>query len=87
MIIAITSFIPKSMFKKFQLFSHAVPLFRLAQKSPGNVHAGRFTHQGYYHTLTAWESRDAMMGYVYSPDHQKAVDLYDVLGKELTYHY
>ena len=28
-----------------------------------------------------------MIGYVYSPDHQKAVDLYDVLGEELTCHY
>ena len=24
-----------------------------------------------------------MMGYVYSPDHQKAIDLYDVLGEEI----
>ena len=28
-----------------------------------------------------------MMGYVYSPDHQKAIDLYDVLGEGLTCHY
>ena len=47
----------------------------------------RFSSQGYYHTLTAWESRDAMMGYVYSTDHQKTIDLYDILGEGLTYHY
>ena len=87
MIVAITGFKPKNLFKKFLFLSHAVPIFRLAQKSPGNVHAGRFTHQGYYHTLTAWESRDAMMGYVYSPDHKKAIDLYDVLGNGLTCNY
>ena len=75
MIIAITGFKPKNLFKKFRFLSHAVPLFRLAQKSPGNVHAGRFTHQGYYHTLSVWESKDAMMDYVYSPDYQKVVDL------------
>jgi hypothetical protein len=28
-----------------------------------------------------------MMGYVYSPAHQKAIDLYDVLGEGLTCHY
>ena len=28
-----------------------------------------------------------MMGYVYSPDHQEAIDLYDVLGEGLTCHY
>ena len=67
--------------------TYAITLFQLAQKSPGNIQAKRFKHQGYYHTLTAWDSRDAMMGYVYSPDHQKAIDLYDVLGEELTYHY
>jgi len=87
MIIAITGFKPKNLFKKFRFLSHAIPLFQLAQKSPGNIHAERFSHQGYYHTLTAWESRDAMMGYVYSPDHQKAIDLYDVLGEGLTCHY
>ena len=26
-------------------------------------------------------------GYVYSPDYQKAIDLYDVLGDGLTCHY
>ena len=28
-----------------------------------------------------------MMGYVYSSAHQKAIDLYDVLGEGLTCHY
>ena len=28
-----------------------------------------------------------MIGYVYSPDHQKAIDLYDILGEGLTCHY
>jgi len=87
MIIAITGFKPKNLFKKFCFLSHAVPLFQLAQKSPGNIHAERFSHQGNYHTLTAWVSRDAMMSYVYSPDHKKAIDLYNVLGEEMTCHY
>ena len=67
--------------------TYSITLFQLAQKSPGNIQAKRFTHQGYYHNLTALNSRDVMMGYVYSPDHQKAVDLYDVLGEGLTCHY
>ena len=87
MIIAITGFKPKNLLKKFRFLSHAVPLFQLAQISPGNTHAERFTHKGYYHTITAWKSRDAMMDYVYSPAHQKAIDLYDVLGEGLTCHY
>ena len=62
-------------------------MFHLAQKSPGNIYAERFGSQGYYHTLTAWESRDEMMGYVYSPDHQKVIDLYDILDEGLTCHY
>ena len=87
MIIAITGFKPQNLLKKFRFLSHAVPLFQLAQISPGNTHAERFTHKGYYHTITAWKSRDAMMDYVYSPAHQKAIDLYDVLGEGLTCHY
>ena len=87
MIIAITGFRPKNLLKKFRFFSHAIPLFQLAKKSRGNIHAERFTRQSYYHTITAWESRDAMMGFVYSPAHQKAIDLYDVLGEGLTCHY
>ena len=87
MIIAITGFKPRSFLKKLHFLLHAIPLFKLAPKSSGNLHAQRFTHQGYYHTITAWESRDAMMGYVYSPAHQKAIDLYDVLGEGLTCHY
>jgi len=87
MIIAITGFKPRSFLKKLHFLLHAIPLFQLAQNSSSNLHAQRFTHQGYYHTVTAWESRDAMMGYVYSPAHQKAIDLYDVLGEGLTCHY
>ena len=34
MIVAITGFKPKNLFKKFRFLLHAVPLFRLAQKSP-----------------------------------------------------
>ena len=30
---------------------------------------------------------DAMMDYVYSPDHQKVIDLYDVLGEVMIYNY
>ena len=87
MIIAITGFKPKNLLKKFRFLSHAVPLFQLAQKSTGNIHAERFTHQGYDHTITAWKSMDAMIDYVYSPAHQRAIDLYDVLGEGLTCHY
>ena len=87
MIIAITGLKPKNLLKKFRFLSHTIPLYKLAQKSPGNIYAERFTHQGYYHTITAWVSRDAMMSYVYSPAHQKAIDLYDVLGEGLTCHY
>ena len=32
------------------------------------------------------ESRDTMICYLYFPNHQKAIDLYDVLGEGLTYH-
>ncbi len=87
MIIAIHDFKPKKLFKKFCFLSHAVPLFQLAQKSQGNIYAERFTHQSYYHPLTAWDSKDAMMGYIYSSEYQKAIDLYDVLGGGLTSHY
>ena len=87
MIIAIAGFNPKNPLKKFRFLSHAIPLFQSAQKSPGNIQAEGFNHQGYYNTLTDWESRDAMMGYVYSPDYQKAIDLFDVLGDGLTCHY
>ena len=57
MIIAITNFKLKNLFKKIRLLSYAVPLFRLARKSPGNVHAGRFTHQCNYHTVSACGNR------------------------------
>ena len=87
MIIAITGFKPRSFFKKLRFLFHAVRLFQLAQKSAGNLHTERFTYLGSYHTLTAWESKDAMMEYVYSPGHQKAIDLYDILGEGLTCHY
>ena len=55
MIIAITVFKPKKLFKKCHLLSHEVHLFQLARENQGNINAERLTRQGYCHTLTAWE--------------------------------
>ena len=87
MIIAITGLKPFNLLKKIHFLSLSAPLMRKALSSKGNLHGHSFQNNGYYHTITAWESRDAMMGYVYSPAHQKAIDLYDVLGEGLTCHY
>lgn len=51
----------------------AVPAMGAAQSAPGNLKASARTVAGVHHTLTAWESRDAMLAYVRAPAHLKAM--------------
>ena len=87
MIVAITGLKPFNLLKKIHFLSLSVPLMKKALFSKGNLHGHSFQNKGYFHTVTAWDTRECMMGYVYSPAHQKAIDIFEKLGEGKTCHY
>ena len=82
MIVAITGLKPFNLLKKIHFLSLSVPLMKKALVSKGNLHGHSFQNKGYFHTVTAWDTRECMMEYVYSPAHQKAIDIFEKLGEE-----
>ena len=77
MIVAITGLKPFNLLKKIHFLSLSGPLMKKALFSKGNLHGHSFQHKGYFHTITAWDKRECMMEYVYSPAHQKAIDIFE----------
>ena len=84
MIVAITGLKPFNLLKKIHFLSLSVPLMKKALVSKGNLHGHSFQNKGYFHTVTAWDTRECMMEYVYSPAHQKAIDIFEKLGEGKT---
>ena len=57
----------------FRFYSYAIPAFRQAQASKGNLKAEVRSVGRVRHTLTVWESRADMMDFVHSGVHAKAL--------------
>ena len=58
----------------------AVPALKQAKAAPGNISADVRTVDGVYHTLTVWETRDAMQAFMRTGAHAKAMKAVQSLG-------
>lgn len=56
---------------------YAITSMRQVKSACGNVFADARTIKGVHHTLSAWESRKAMLAYVHSGAHRRAVKVFD----------
>lgn len=66
----------------------AVPCLHAARATNGNLRAEARTIAGVHHTLSVWESEDAMRAFVYSPVHMKAIRAFGSIatGKTFGFH-
>ncbi|MEO1238131.1 MAG: hypothetical protein AAFW64_00425 [Pseudomonadota bacterium] len=80
---------------KLNAFWHAPRFWRMAgaamaaaRAAPGNIKAGARTIRGVHHTLSVWEDRDAMVGFVHGPVHARAIEMFPdiAMGKTLGFH-
>lgn len=87
MYISITGLTPKGFSGTLRFWLLAVPSFRQAQKAEGNLFCEVRRVQNYQCTLTAWSSREAMLGYLRSGTHLKAMKAFRHIatGKSLGY--
>jgi hypothetical protein len=87
MYVSITGLTPKGLLGTLRFWMLAVPSFRQAQTAPGNLFCEVRRIQNYQCTLTAWTSRDAMLDYLRSGTHLKAMKAFKRIatGKSFGY--
>lgn len=52
---------------------HALRAYQQARRAPGNLHVSAGAMNGVQHTITAWTDRDAMLAYIRSGPHLRAM--------------
>ena len=87
MYISITGIKPRNFFTTIKFWFFTIPAFRAAQKSEGNLFCVAKKIDSYYHTITAWKSRDMMMKYLTGKAHSKAMKNFSLIGTGSTYGY
>lgn len=65
----------------------AIPAMTSALSAPGNLSAEARTIRGVHHTISTWESQDAMRTYLRSPAHAKAMRRFPKIATGKTYGY
>jgi hypothetical protein len=64
---------------------HAVRSFNQARKAKGNLHVAARAVNGVQHTVTAWESREAMLVYIRSGAHLEAMKAFHRIAEGSTF--
>ena len=83
--ISITGLKPKGIIRYFQFWRLAIPSFEQARKAAGNIHCEVKRIKGYQCTLTAWETREAMLNFLRSGVHLKAMKAFHKIATGRTY--
>ena len=87
MYISITGLKPKGFFSFLKFWFLAIPSFRQAEKSNGNIHTSTKQMHGYQCTVSAWESREVMLEFMRSGAHLKAMKAFHSIATGRTYGY
>ena len=68
-------------------YYHATRCLKQAKAAQGNLYAGVNIINGIHHTLSAWQSTDAMKMYAFSGAHKQAIQVFRRIatGKILSY--
>lgn len=85
--ISITGLKPKGIAGYIRFWFHAIPTFSQARTAQGNLHAEVKRIRGHQCTLTAWESRDAMLTFMRSGAHLKAMKVFPEIATGKIYGY
>lgn len=85
MYISLTQLKPKGIISFFKFWVLAAPAFGQAQKSKGNLSVDAKRIKGYQCTITSWESREAMLDFLHSGAHQKAIQAFHKIATGRTY--
>ena len=85
--ISITGLELKRPWHVFRFYRHAAPSLRQAKRADGNLQTHVKTINGVHHTLTVWESRDAMRAFLISGPHKQAMKVFPAIATGKTFGY
>jgi hypothetical protein len=87
MYISLTQLKPKGIVNFFRFWALAIPTYRQAETSNGNLSVTAKRIKGSQCTITSWESRDVMLAFMRSGTHAKAVKSFHKIATGRTYGY
>ena len=87
MYITITGLKRKNFFSKLRFWLLAIPSFRTAQKTEGNIICETKPFNGYQRTLTAWKDRELMAKCLNGDVHSKTMRNFKAIATGSTYAY
>jgi hypothetical protein len=70
---SVTGLKAKGLLAKLSFWRHAIPSLSQAKTAPGLLFLEVKPLNGYHHTLTVWENRQAMVTYIRTGAHAKAM--------------
>ena len=85
--ISITGLKPKGIYGFIKFWTLAIPSFGEAKSAKGNLYSAVKKMNGYQCTLTAWESREAMLVFMKNGVHLKAMKSFHSIATGRTYGY
>lgn len=85
--ISITGLKPKGIYGFFRFWTLAIPSFVEAKSAKGNLYSAVKKINGFQCTLSAWESRDAMLVFMKNGVHLKAMKSFHSIATGRTYGY
>lgn len=83
--VSITGLKVRSFWAAFIFWRHAIPSKVQSDRAPGCLHSEVKAINGIQHTLTAWESREAMKKYIYSGAHARAIRVFRKIATGKTF--
>jgi len=85
MYISITGLRPNGIVGTLRFWALAIPSFRQAQQAKGNLFCEVRRIKNYQCTLSAWSSRNAMLDYLRSETHLKAMKAFPKIATGKSY--
>lgn len=85
--VSITGLRLKRSWHLFRFYHHASRCFKQAKAADGNLLAEVKTIDGVHHTLTVWQSREAMLDFVHSGAHREAIKAFGAIAYGKTFGY
>jgi len=85
--ISITGLRLKRFWHLVKFYKLAAPAVEQAKAAPGNLFTDVTTRGGVHHTLTVWETEDAMRAYLYSGAHMAAIQEFSKIATGKTFGY
>lgn len=83
--VSITGLVVRRLWYLPSFYLHAMGSFRQVRQAPGLIRAEARRIAGVHHTLTVWENRTAMLDFIHSGAHRRAIAAFSGMATGKTF--